>query len=200
MVMLQADVHELTRWLEDNFGDQMEAALASTPFSVELACAIACKETGIYLLPFARDLSPADAIARCVFDASGDAAGTSRNAFPRNTDAFREAYGDDLTEMLIDEANQSRLLRGLDQKDWVYKGYGPFQYDLQHIGVDIEFFRDRLWYDFDECLRRFISEMQKKLDATDDLGRAIQAYNGSGLRAAQYRADVEQILEIVQSA
>src|SRR5438445_12355634 len=95
------------------YGDRMRAALQGTPFSVDVACAIVCKETGLYLLPFL-DRMPADqALARCVFDASGDADGTSRGAFPKNTAAFRARYGDEFTQMLIEQANATRAVRGM---------------------------------------------------------------------------------------
>jgi hypothetical protein len=192
--MTKARAQQLASALKENFGQRMEAALADTPFPVALAYAIACKETGPFLVEFMENMEPPEALARCVFDASGDAKGTSRKAFPIDTAAFRSKYGDDFTEMLIEEANKSRSLRGLDGARWVYKGYGLFQYDLQHVRKDEAFFRQRLWGEFDECLQRLVVELQRKFAATGDVLAAVQAYNGSGPKAVIYRSHVEQLM------
>jgi hypothetical protein len=93
--------------------------------------------------------------------------------------------------MLIEEANKSRRMQDLKDKPWVYKGYGIFQYDLQNVVVDESFFRNKLWYSFDECLVRCCKELDEKLAAKrGDLWKAIKAYNGSGPRADEYAANV----------
>jgi len=49
----EADLaHGVTRWLVSNFGPQLVNAVASTPFSVPLLCAIAGREADAYWLPF----------------------------------------------------------------------------------------------------------------------------------------------------
>lgn len=131
-------------------------------------------------------------IQRCVFDASGDYPGTSRSAFPVNTAAFKERYGSQFTDMLIEEANKTRRLQGWSDQKWIYKGYGIFQYDLQHVTTDQAFFRDRRWYSFEACLEKVVKELDDKLAKKDgDLWSAIKAYNGSGARATQYALNVK---------
>lgn len=198
--MSRARAQKLAAWLKMNFGGAMRAALDPTPFSVDVACAICCKESGIYLVDFIDVLSPADALMRCVFDASGDAPGTSRNPFPKNAAAFRATYGDGFTRMLIKEANKSRVLRGLDAATYLYKGYGLFQYDLQNVKTDEAFFKDRLWGDFDKCLQRLVSVLLSKYKKEGNVPDSIQAYNGSGARAVVYRTHVEQLVEFCRSA
>jgi hypothetical protein len=198
--MTRMQAQSLARWLKDHYGAAMAAALEGTPFDVDVACAIACKETGPYLLQFVQNMSADEALAHCVFDASGDYPGTRRSAFPVNTAAFRGAYGDDFADMLIDEANQTRSLRGIDEAQWVYKGYGLFQYDLQHVLHDEAFFRERHWYDFDECLLRLQAELLEKYDATGDVMKAIRAYNGSGDAATVYVTHVAQFIEFSKTA
>ena len=198
--MTRTRAQRLARWLKANHGDEMRAALADTPFSVDIACAICCKETGIYLVEFIDNMDDADALARCVFDASGDAPETSRNPFPANTAAFRERYDEEFAEMLIAEANKTRSLRGLAPQSWVYKGYGLFQYDLQHVGSDEAFFRQRKWARFDECLARLVSELTRKFAAKHDVWDAVQAYNGSGQRSLIYRSHVQQLTEFCADA
>ena len=186
---------QLCRWLKDNYGNDIVSALNDTPFSVDVACAIACQETGIYLYGFLGEMPADKALGLCVFDASGDYPGTSRKAFPKNTVAFREAYGDALTNMLIAEANLCRSARHYPPKDWLYKGYGLFQYDLQNIKSNERFFREKLWYQFDECLARLKDELLRKYKATGDVMSAIRGYNGSGSKADQYLENVKQFIE-----
>lgn len=178
-------------WLLRNFAAQIEQAVQGTPLDADLVAAIACKETANVWLHWIDRLSPAEVLARCVFDGSGDVPGTSRSAFPRNAADFRAAVGDALTDALIDEANETRKLRGFGPQRWLYKGYGLFQYDLQHFKTDPDFFRNRQWGDFGACIDRFMREMRTKLaDAHGDLPDAVRRYNGSGPRAEQYREHV----------
>ncbi|MGE0222934.1 MAG: peptidoglycan-binding protein [Acetobacteraceae bacterium] len=182
----RAQARRVKAWLDQNFGPQIEAAIQGTPIDKDLVCAIACKETAPMWLGWIDALSRDEVLARCVFDASGDAPSTSRRAFPRDTAEFRDRYPD-LADPLIEEANRSRALRKLRPASWVYKGYGIFQYDLQHIGQDETFFRDRKWADFDACMDRFMREMRRKLaDADGDLREAVRRYNGSGPKAEEY--------------
>ncbi len=190
----ESQARRTTRWLLEHFGEPMHAIIEetpATPFSVEVLCGIVCQETACFFVRHLDTLTPAQVLARCVFDASGDAAGTARSAFPKDTAAFRAAYGDAFTRMLVDEANETRALRGMGPKPWVYKGYGIFQYDLQYVAQDERFFRERLWRDFDACLRRAMSELTRKFAARGELWAAVKAYNGSGPKAAQYAENVQ---------
>src|SRR5262249_29003832 len=78
------------RWLVDNFGGELRAAVGSKPYKVKHLCAIVCQETAYKWLNWINDQTTQTIIERCVFDASGDYPGTSRTAFPRNTQAFRD--------------------------------------------------------------------------------------------------------------
>lgn len=136
-------------------------------------------------------LAPAEILGRAIGDASGDFPNTSRSAFPKDTATFRGEFGDEFADMLIAEANASRALRSMGPKPWVYKGYGIFQYDLQHVRDDTAFFRDKQWYALDECLARVVGELRRKFARTGELWAAVKAYNGSGPRADAYRDDVK---------
>jgi hypothetical protein len=178
-------------WLLRNFGPQIEAAVTGTPLDTDLVAAIACKETANIWLQWIDRLGPEQVLARCVFDGSGDVPGTSRRAFPPNAAAFRASVGDALTDALIDEANETRKLRGYGPQRWLYKGYGLFQYDLQHFQTDPGFFRERQWRSFDSCMDRYMREMRDKLRAANgDLPDAVRRYNGSGPKAEEYREHV----------
>jgi hypothetical protein len=190
--LTEAQTQKATGWLAANFGESMRRAVAGTPFGIELLCGIACKETASMWLGFIdRGLTPGEILGRAIGDASGDFPNTSRSAFPKDTPTFRGEFGDEFADMLIAEANASRALRSLGPKQWVYKGYGIFQYDLQHVRVDTSFFEDKQWYSLDECLARVVGELQRKFQRTGELWAAVKAYNGSGPRADAYRDDVK---------
>ena len=188
----KAGAHEACKWLIQNFGDQLGAAVKGKPYKVKHLCAIVCQETAYKWLNWIKGHNAAMILARCVFDASGDYPGTSRDAFPRNTREFRRKYGNAFTDILIEEANITRRMQGWSDKDWVYKGYGIFQYDLQHVDTDEDFFRQTKWASFDECLTRCTGELDAKLKiAKGDLWKAIRAYNGRGRRAEEYMNNVK---------
>jgi hypothetical protein len=189
--LTRAQARRARDWIMEHFGDLVQKTVQNSELDAELVCAIACKETAPVWLQWTTQLSPSGLLARCVFDASGDYPGTARSAFPRSTADFRERYGGPLTDDLIAEANKTRRLRGYDERPWVYNGYGIFQYDLQHISEDPDFFRNKLWYRFDACLERLMGEMKRKLQASGgDLAEAIRGYNRQGPAAQRYRDQV----------
>jgi hypothetical protein len=118
---------------------------------------------------------------------------------PQIPGPFRERYDatdPGFADMLIAEGNETRRVRGLSPVDWLYKGYGIFQYDLQFVEDDPDFFRNKLWYRFDECLKRVMMELKEKWDSLGDVRAAIRAYNGRGARAEIYAANVMTFSDI----
>jgi hypothetical protein len=187
----EEQVGRVKDWMMRNFGAHIMKAAANSPFDVDLICAIACKETACEWLPWMDDTPPDEILARCVFDASGDVPGHPRHAHPCDTAEFRKIFGDDLAEMLIAEANMTRRKRKMDDAKIVYKGYGIFQYDLQNIFDDPDFFRKKLWYRMDDCLDRLFRLLRVKWEAADrDLENAVCRYNGSGCDAFDYAKQV----------
>ena len=101
--------------------------------------------------------------------------------------------------MLIAEANKTRAMRGFGPKQWVYAGYGLFQYDIQHIQTDEAFFLQKLWYEMDHCLIKVMKELRSEWAAhPNDLFQTIKAYNGSGPRAENYANNVLQFLDWIR--
>ncbi len=189
-----------SKWMKENFAPVMEAAVADTAYTINHLCGIACQESA-YVWEDWLGIHPTETIlASCILDASGDVPGKSRGAFPRNTAEFRKTYGPTFTGMLIAEANKMRKLRGMSPKDWVYKGYGIFQYDLQFVKKDRDFFEQKQWYAFDACLGKALGELSDIWDRVgkkypgeskaEKLRLAIKAYNGSGAAADQYAENV----------
>jgi hypothetical protein len=192
------DALKAAAWMQRNFGDKLRAAANGTPFSSNLLISIALQETAQRWLLWINDYDVKTVLARCVFDASGDFPDTHRGAFPRNQLELRRAYGDDITDMLIAEANLMRAMPqpgdhdGYGPARYLYKGYGIFQYDLQNIVKDKVFFEHKLWYQFDNCLSRLMIELRDKFHITQNKWDAVRAYNGSGPRAENYRDNVKQ--------
>ena len=160
------------------------------PFTNHHINGILCQETAYFWLNYITRITPNQVTARCVLDGSGDVAGTSRNAFPRNTEAFRRHFGDEFTELLIREGNKSRLLRGMKPWGKLYKGYGPFQYDLQYSLTDEVFFKERHWYDIKHLRGQVHGGTGRKYREQGNVQEAIRSYNGSGPRAREYRDNV----------
>lgn len=185
---------DCSTWLKTHFDQQFTHAVAGTPFEKELLFAIACQETAIVWCSWTSSHSPQEILARCVFDASGDANGT-RVAFPTNTAAFVAKYGQTIANTLIAEANATRALHGWGPKPWVYAGYGLFQYDIQNILTDPDFFEKKLWYNMDDCLLRVIKELKIKWALhPNDIFNTVRSYNGAGPRAENYAQNVMQFL------
>jgi hypothetical protein len=193
----RANARKATNWLMTHFGGTIRSATDGTPFSPALLCAIACQETAYFWLPIVKKaggkISPDEIVARCVLDASGDAPNAPRRAFPRNSAAFRARYDRSFAEMLVAEANATRAVRGFGPKNWIYKGYGIFQYDLQFVIEDEAYFRLRQWYDFGVCVKRVIKELTAIYARNKgNLWQTVRAYNGAGLAARNYRDNVKE--------
>jgi hypothetical protein len=197
--LTQSECLTCASWLDAQFGDKIGAAVQGSPFEKALIYAIACQETAIEWVSWLHRLSPPDILARCVFDASGDVNGT-RMAFPKNTPAFIAKYGQPLANMLMAEANATRALHGWSAKPWVYAGYGLFQYDIQNILTDPDFFEKKLWYDINACVSKVMLELNDKWKAhPGDLFNTVKAYNGSGQRADNYAGNVFQFLAWIKT-
>jgi hypothetical protein len=199
MPLSQLNCKKIVAWMKQNFENKVIQAVENTPFEKEVIYAIACQETAQRWLLWIDSYDAATVLQRCVFDASGDFPDTSRSAFPKNKNELLAEFGADITQMLIDEGNKMRAMpqpghpQGYGAASFLYKGYGIFQYDLQFIKEDKNFFVDKLWYSIDECLSRAIKELKSKWSKhPNDLFHTVKAYNGGGDRAEQYALRVSQ--------
>ncbi len=188
-------------WLQSNFSTDIQNAINGTDYSPQLVSAIFCQETAYRVLTWIDKHDTETILQCCVFDASGDYPNTTRNAFPKNAAAFHDKYGDEFTDMLISEGNKMRKLMGWNDSHYLYKGYGIFQYDLQAVLTDEIFFRNKLWYDINECLKRLIQELNTKAKLhPNDLFATVKAYNGAGQNATNYANNVMQFIDIIKNA
>lgn len=191
----QSQAIKAINWLKKNFSSNVQDAIKDTPFSPEIIYGIACQETAYFWINFIDHVSPSVILQRCVLDASGDIKGTSRSVFPKNTQEFIDKYGQDNADILIAEANKTRVMRGFKPANIVYKGYGFLQYDIQAIENDEDFFLQKLWYNVDNCLSRCVNELTEKYNNNQAIWAAIKAYNGAGQSATNYADNVTQYSE-----
>jgi hypothetical protein len=190
-----------SNWLKQHFEPQIKEAVYNTPWTVDLVCAIACQETAYKWLLWIHNYEPLTILQCCVFDASGDYPGRPRFAFPKNRADFEKKYNADVSHMLIAEGNKQRAMpqndapKGYSAAEYLYKGYGIFQYDLQNIQTDPEFFLFKKWYNMSDCLQRLIDELNAKAKVASNLHGIVKAYNGSGKAAEDYADNVLQFKE-----
>lgn len=177
-----------------NFDQQFTQATIGTVFNKKHLVAIACQETAYMWINWIGKYDATTILRRCVLDGTGDTSDTigQRAAFPKNKEQFIIKFSQSTLDMLIKEGNLTRQLRGLNAATILYKGYGLFQYDLQFILTDEDFFLKKQWYSIDECLKRVMKELNNKYDISHDLKTSIRMYNGRGKRAENYANNVMQ--------
>ena len=205
-------VPDASRWLLGNFRQQMVRATNGTPFSPELACAMACQESAYeWINPsFRKGRTVTEVLRLIVLDASD-----TRGAFPTSEAQFRaNPTLQPITDELIAAADAARDARGVTRKRGsLMYGYGLFQYDLQNSLTDPEFWlapapgfpadsgKHGLWGDIDACLDRWCKEMNSKYKAAHgNLGLAVELYNGRGPNARLYRTYVLDNLNEIRRA
>jgi len=129
-------------WFKTQFGPQLEAGLADTPFSPDLIAAIALQETSYIWAKLIDKLSPEEILEVCVGDTL-DA--PNRSAFPKTKD---ELVAADRGEEMFQVARAA--LEAVGAHDQTYRriaetkpnkfchGFGIFQYDIQFFKSDPE--------------------------------------------------------------
>jgi hypothetical protein len=203
-------VPRAAKWLVDNFGATIREKVAGSEFTTSLACAIACQESGYawYTRKLRDKYSAAQILRLMVLDNN-----TPRGVFPRDTDAFlADARFRDLAPGLIAASDASRTARGQPASGKLYYGYGIFQYDLQNILDDEDFWRTAasagtpgdpvqgLWGDIGMCMDRLLKELNRKRQRhPDSMQQTIRAYNGSGPNAEAYATIVMRFERLIRT-
>lgn len=155
-------------WFKGHFETRLLSAVANTPFSTDFVVAVACQETG-YLWNTLRRHLPLDRVLALsvgdTIDFKPPDAG--RRAFPRDRAALLAApSGADMFAIartaLLELSEYVTDYRGAAANPLKFcRGFGIFQYDLQHFTDDATFFLERQWHDFDACLARCLRELAK---------------------------------------
>lgn len=154
------------RWFKKQFGEEIEAALDDTPFDLDMIVAIACQETGHVWSTLRRKNMRADRIlALCVGDTLD--ADKGRKAFPQiKADLIAAPRGQEMFDIarkaLVDMAEHITAFAAVATRpDKFCHGFGVFQRDLQFFKVDPDYFLERRYEDFDECLAMCLEELRR---------------------------------------
>ncbi|MDI4239146.1 SH3 domain-containing protein [Bradyrhizobium sp. Arg237L] len=159
------------RWFKQQFRFEIEAALAGTPFDLDMIVAIACQETGYIWAALRRKHLPLDrVVALCVGDTIDyRGPGEGRQAFPRTRQALidwpnGEAMFAIARKALVDVAPfipDYRNAAGNPKK--FCHGFGVFQRDLQFFKEDPGYFLQRRYERFADTLAHCLGELRRGL-------------------------------------
>lgn len=156
-------------WFKGKFAPKVKDAIAGTPLTLDLLCAIAIQETGyIWRNLLANGLSTQEVLRLCVGDTI-DAPG--RSAFPKNKAALIARPGGqrmfELAHNLLVEMGEATgidaYIHAGNNPVKFCRGYGMFQRDLQFFKDDPDYFLNEAWTDFDRCLGEAIAELKRGL-------------------------------------
>src|SRR2546423_2022085 len=192
------------RWFKTNFKEKINAAIVGTPYTLDLMTALACQETG-EVWPTLRktDLSVDRILELCVGDTIdfNPTTGKGRKAFPKNkAELIAFPKGQQMFDIarqgLLDMAHFIPSYKGAASNPKKFcHGYGIFQFDLQFFKQEPDYFLEKRYADFDECLKKAISELEAarkriglhtKPKLTDEeLCHVAIAYNTGGFNPAK---------------
>jgi Putative peptidoglycan binding domain len=154
-------------WFKQLFNSRIQTSVQDTPFTPDLLTAIAMQETGYIwgrLYPY---MSVDDVLKNCVGDTLDEPQG--RGAFPRDkSDLLSQSNGERMFN-IARKALESMAVyipeyrADAADSDAFCHGFGVFQYDLQFFLENPEFFLEKRWYEFDECLKIAIEELKAAL-------------------------------------
>src|SRR4051812_18391709 len=155
------------RWFKTQFGGAITAACRGTPYTLDMATAIAMQETySDCWRPIYQTKPTSEVLRLCVGDTL-DFPRRGADAFPKNKDELCQtpagkAMFSIARQALLDVAQVSPGYRGAAQNlDKFCHGYGIFQYDIQHFKTDPDFFLNKAWIDINECIKKLIGELDE---------------------------------------
>ena len=171
------NLKEDMKWFKDQFKTKVQAGVQNTPFNVDMVTAIATQETRYIWGKLYPTLSLAEVLKLCASDII-DA--PSRDAFPKNKAELLTApkgaemftIGREALKALAVHLPEFQKYTTNNFPNKFCRGYGIFQYDLQFYKNDPNFFLEKRWYDFDECLRRFVQELKEALNRAYGSGKS----------------------------
>lgn len=171
---------ENIRWFKQQFGAEIERAIAGTPFDLDMLVAIACQETGYIWGRLRRAGLPLDRIlALCVGDTIDyRSPGRGRQAFPKNKTALLEVdRGQQMFDIaraaLVDMAQFMPDYRDAAANEKKFcRGFGVFQRDLQFFKDDPDYFLERRYEVFAHTLDHCLKELKRGLRKVGLEGRS----------------------------
>ena len=157
-------------WFKENFHTEVEAAIVSTPFTLDLLVALACQETGhIWSVLRKKPSFTVDQIlVLCVGDTIdfNPATGKGRTAFPKTrADLIAKPKGDEMFKIarkgLEDMAKHIPGFPVSNPNKFCH-GFGMFQYDLQFFLKEPDYFLEKRYEKFSETLGKAVEELRAK--------------------------------------
>src|SRR5215831_10148907 len=156
------------RWFKEQFAGDIVPALAGTPLSFDLICAIALQESGELWSKLRLHLSRDEVLRLSVGDTL-DA--PNRSAFPKDKDELIGAHDgqqmfDLAHELVVEMGNATGIEAYKDlgtRPDKFVHGYGIFQYDLQFFHRDPGFFLEQGWKNINACVEKLMEELRGAL-------------------------------------
>jgi hypothetical protein len=157
------------RWFKAQFGGLVTDAIGNGPLSLDLITSIAMQESYSDAWGLVYETLPVgDVLKRCVGD-SLDYPSRSASAFPKNRaelEKLKEPNGKQafaiarkaLEELASFNKGYKRAARNPDK---FCHAFGIFQYDIQFFRMNPQFFLQRRWSDFGECLALCIGELNE---------------------------------------
>jgi hypothetical protein len=163
-------------WFKQNFSADILPAIAGTPLSLDLICALGYQETGELWSKMRHNLPRDEIIRLCV----GDTLDTpNRSAFPKNRAALEAVqHGNAMFQLAHSLLGDMADATGIEayknvatKPNKFVHGYGVFQYDLQFFTVDPDYFLGQKWADIDLCIGKMMEELKKAVSALGFAGK-----------------------------
>lgn len=155
-------------WFKRTFASDIVPALAGTPISIDMICALAFQESGELWSRLRRNVSTQELLRLSCGDTLDY---PNRSAFPRNQGALLAVdRGDEMFQLahrLLEEMAAATgietYLRLSKRPEKFLHGYGVFQYDLQFFKKDPAFFLEQKWTSIAACLEKLLGELKDGL-------------------------------------
>ncbi|HXM35307.1 MAG TPA: hypothetical protein VN920_08975 [Pyrinomonadaceae bacterium] len=162
-------------WFKNQFGTQIQAGITGTPFSLDMLSAIAVQET-FEIWGGLHNEMPADEILKLCVGDTLDA--PNRSAFPKNKAELLSVPQGDQMFAIAREALESlaphnasyRKIANSNPNKFCH-GYGIFQYDIQFFKTNPDYFLQKKWYQFDQCLAQCVHELKAALKRAYPAGK-----------------------------
>jgi len=154
-------------WFKQNFRGDIQAAIANTPFSLDMLTAVALQETFYIWGNLFATLQRDEVLALCVGDTLDS---PRRSAFPKNKAALLQApngaqifaVARQALEDVGDHIAQYGKIAHMNPNKFCH-GFGIFQYDIQFCKKNPSYFLQKKWANFGDCLAVALDELKAAL-------------------------------------
>lgn len=151
-------------WFKATFGEKIKQAVQGTPFDINMLTAIALQETYYIWGNFYKTETVETVLEICVGDTLDL---PRRKAFPKTkADLVAAPKGPEMFKVAraaLEKVGQYNATFGKIVATYPNKfchGYGIFQYDLQFFRTDPDYFLQKKWRSFDDCVGVCVKELK----------------------------------------